>query len=1048
MTLVATWLSGIGLSHVIPSFKAAGIVSPKDLAELDLAYYEALGVTEPGDRRKLFYLVQRIKMAVNQDGDGEPMSHQKEVDEMLSQTLPSSKLILTEDDSLGDDDSIEVIEPPKQEPERRKSRRIASTRRSMTAVPSEETKENRRQKSAASRSRRTSLSSIQNGRTADPARGRPTRGSSKTNVAREEEEAEESDDPPEDDESDWKQDDEPVSSGDELPQRNVASRRTSRRLREKRMQRDSDTSFESQSSTQDEAPVAVATRDSRPRATSTGSSRQSTGQSATRRRSTSSTLDSDDESSSISEPTKRKTSIPMHRGRRYESKIQNPGASMRTGKQLSSIPSDCVAPMSPLVSLPVSRLEADISKLEKVAASRKSSTRSRSASLGSQSGSDSESGRTRTRSISGSDSETSIRRRSGRQSDDNGSAGPRRSLGGVDGRKSIPAAPQRASSLRNLGATDSGDGKKVRSRRSLPAGMKAKPENDLGPRASFVHGMAEDNSWGAQVNRIRSDNQAEHELFVGHSFQADDEEMRIRVIIRKRPMSNTEASNGKEIDVIHPLEYDGYGRILVYQPKTRVDLTKEIEQVPFAFDNVFDELATNRQIYERSVRNLVPGVFAGKWASVFAYGQTGSGKTYTMLGSNLTGHNAGNATNDDANLGLYYMAALDVFELARRPEYCHLLVGASLFEIYGGKLFDLLNDRKPVKCLENHRGKVCFPGLSEHPVSNANELMDVIETGAANRSTGCTSKNADSSRSHAVLQLSLRKDVGRQKNVEHGRLTFIDLAGSERGADTSEASRATRLEGAEINTSLLALKEVIRALATGDSMSHIPFRGSKLTQVLKESFVGKKSRSVMVACIAPNIGNCEHTLNTLRYADRVKERNPETGNLSANVVSASSPKRSRRLARASSVPVAIESSAPSVATYDDESESVYESHAESEAFQNAESEDDYLDDESFGDSDDLLDDLLRNTPHRVSSASLSNGIDAKPKSNRSEKSSESRMGRGKALEALVSTHRDVMTEMLGMVKVRSCVWDRDVCVVFQYFASNVLYSYCRFPIPA
>jgi kinesin family protein 2/24 len=114
-----------------------------------------------------------------------------------------------------------------------------------------------------------------------------------------------------------------------------------------------------------------------------------------------------------------------------------------------------------------------------------------------------------------------------------------------------------------------------------------------------------------------------------------------------------------------------------------------------------------------------------------------------------------------------------------------------------------------------------------------------------------------------------------------GRLSFIDLAGSERGADTNQSSRATRLEGAEINTSLLALKEVIRALAVGGTMQHIPFRGSKLTQVLKESFVGKKSRTVMIACIAPNLSNCEHTLNTLRYADRVKERNPETGKSTA-----------------------------------------------------------------------------------------------------------------------------------------------------------------------
>jgi kinesin family protein 2/24 len=78
------------------------------------------------------------------------------------------------------------------------------------------------------------------------------------------------------------------------------------------------------------------------------------------------------------------------------------------------------------------------------------------------------------------------------------------------------------------------------------------------------------------------------------------------------------------------------------------------------------------------------------------------------------------------------------------------------------------------------------------------------------------------------------------------------------------------------------LKEVIRALATGGSMTHIPFRGSKLTQVLKDSFVGENSRCCMVACISPDIGNCEQTLNTLRYADRVKERNPESGVLSSS----------------------------------------------------------------------------------------------------------------------------------------------------------------------
>ena len=102
-----------------------------------------------------------------------------------------------------------------------------------------------------------------------------------------------------------------------------------------------------------------------------------------------------------------------------------------------------------------------------------------------------------------------------------------------------------------------------------------------------------------------------------------------------------------------------------------------------------------------------------------------------------------------------------------------------------------------------------------------------------------------------------------------GKISFIDLAGSERGADTAKTDKETRREGAAINTSLLALKEVIRALDRGTG--HKPFRGSKLTQVLKDSFVGKDCRTVMVACVSPALKDTIHSLNTLRYADRVKE---------------------------------------------------------------------------------------------------------------------------------------------------------------------------------
>ncbi|KAA8523111.1 hypothetical protein F0562_009534 [Nyssa sinensis] len=194
----------------------------------------------------------------------------------------------------------------------------------------------------------------------------------------------------------------------------------------------------------------------------------------------------------------------------------------------------------------------------------------------------------------------------------------------------------------------------------------------------------------------------------------------------------------------------------------------------------------------------------------------------------------------------------------------------SFFEIYGGKVFDLLNDRRKLCMREDGKQQVCIVGLQEYKVSNVEAVKELIEKGNATRSTGTTGANEESSRSHAILQLAIKRSVDGSESKPArlvGKLSFIDLAGSERGADTTDNDKQTRMEGAEINKSLLALKECIRAL--DNDQGHIPFRGSKLTEVLRDSFVGD-SRTVMISCISPSSGSCEHTLNTLRYADRVK----------------------------------------------------------------------------------------------------------------------------------------------------------------------------------
>jgi hypothetical protein len=340
----------------------------------------------------------------------------------------------------------------------------------------------------------------------------------------------------------------------------------------------------------------------------------------------------------------------------------------------------------------------------------------------------------------------------------------------------------------------------------------------------------------------------------------DNPDLPIRVVVRKRPLSRREIAKGETdvMDIQTPVVH-------VHEHKLKVDLTRCTETHTFAFDDAFDEMATTEEVYQRSLRHLVRTVFEGFKATCFAYGQTGSGKTFTMMGADPA-----RPAMVRKNAGLYVLAARDMFELLSSPRYSRLKAYASCFEIYGGKLFDLFNGRVVVRCLEDHKQRVQIMGLSEHEIVDVATLMLLMESGATNRSTGTTGANADSSRSHAILQLTVRDPSKKGEKVNLvGKFSFIDLAGSERGADTRHADRQTRMEGAEINTSLLALKEVIRAL--DKKQGHTPFRGSKLTQVLKDSFVGDKTRTLMIACVSPNRVNCEHTLNTLRYADRVKE---------------------------------------------------------------------------------------------------------------------------------------------------------------------------------
>uniref|UniRef100_A0A673LV37 Kinesin-like protein n=1 Tax=Sinocyclocheilus rhinocerous TaxID=307959 RepID=A0A673LV37_9TELE len=296
------------------------------------------------------------------------------------------------------------------------------------------------------------------------------------------------------------------------------------------------------------------------------------------------------------------------------------------------------------------------------------------------------------------------------------------------------------------------------------------------------------------------------------------EEHRICVCVRKRPLNKKELTV-KDLDVITIPSKDV---VMVHEPKQKVDLTRYLENQTFRFDYAFDDSTTNEMVYRFTARPLVETIFDRGMATCFAYGQTGSGKTHTM-GGDFSGK------NQDCSKGIYALAARDVFLMLKKPNYkkLDLQVYATFFEIYSGKVFDLLNRKAKLRVLEDGKQQVQVVGLQEREVRCTEDVLKLIEIGNSCRTSGQTSANAHSSRSHAVFQIILRR-----KGKMHGKFSLIDLAGNERGADTSSADRQTRLEGAEINKSLLALK---------------------------------------IATISPGMASCENTLNTLRYANRVKE---------------------------------------------------------------------------------------------------------------------------------------------------------------------------------
>jgi kinesin family protein 6/9 len=293
----------------------------------------------------------------------------------------------------------------------------------------------------------------------------------------------------------------------------------------------------------------------------------------------------------------------------------------------------------------------------------------------------------------------------------------------------------------------------------------------------------------------------------------------------------------------------------------------------FRFNSVLSN-AGQDSVYESCGRSIVTGSINGTNGTIMSYGQTGAGKTFTMLG-NLTAYH---------QRGLIPRAISQLFEeIESRTEY-EYKVRCSYLELYNERVFDLLGE-KTGNTKDWKIGEDTKTGMGMHvkdltvvDCGAEEDVLNCLFRGAEMRTTAKHVLNITSNRSHCIfcVYLEQRSRLGSSEKVVHSKLNLVDLAGSERlkkvdvddvTSGTKSIDATTKRESMYINKSLTYLEQCVVALTT-KGRSHVPYRQSKLTHLLKDG-IGGNSNSLLLACIYGEEAHLEETLSTLRLAQRM-----------------------------------------------------------------------------------------------------------------------------------------------------------------------------------
>ncbi|KAK7284405.1 hypothetical protein RJT34_19151 [Clitoria ternatea] len=276
----------------------------------------------------------------------------------------------------------------------------------------------------------------------------------------------------------------------------------------------------------------------------------------------------------------------------------------------------------------------------------------------------------------------------------------------------------------------------------------------------------------------------------------------------------------------------------------------------FNFNKVFGPSATQAEVFS-DTQPLIRSVLDGYNVCIFAYGQTGSGKTFTMTGP------------DDLNeetIGVNYRALRDLFQIAeQRKDTIAYEISVQMLEIYNEQVRDLLATDVTLEIRNNTHNGINVPDATLVPVSCPSDVLNLMNIGHKNRAVGATAMNDRSSRSHSCLTVHVQGRNLTAGSTIRACMHLVDLAGSER-ADKTEATGDRLKEAQHINKSLSALGDVISSLSQKNA--HVPYRNSKLTQLLQDA-LGGQAKTLMFVHMSPEPDALGETLSTLKFAERV-----------------------------------------------------------------------------------------------------------------------------------------------------------------------------------